>query len=210
MNRNAKAVAKRPKAAARQAAPPATHRPRAAEGKKRKMSSSTAEMRTEVRTSDSLTDAVVTVSDSCSRGDRVDLSGPAVAHVLQKLRFQVAAREVVPDDSIQIQNLLTRLARDVRFVVTTGGTGIAPRDVTPEATQAVCDRLLDGLAERMRSEGSRKTPFAALSRGVCGVRGTSIILNVPGSPTGAVESLEAVVEVIPHALNLLLGNTEHS
>jgi molybdopterin adenylyltransferase len=174
------------------------------------MSSSTAEMRTEVRTSDTLTAAIVTVSDSCARGDRVDLSGPAVAQVLQKLRFQVAVCEVVPDDSIQIQNLLTRLARDVRFVVTTGGTGIAPRDVTPEATQAVCDRLLDGLAERMRSEGSRKTPFAALSRGVCGVRGTSIILNVPGSPTGAVESLEAVVELIPHALNLLQGNTEHS
>jgi molybdenum cofactor synthesis domain-containing protein len=174
------------------------------------MSSSTAEVRTEVQTSDALTAAVVTVSDSCARGDRVDLSGPAVAEVLQKLRFQVAAREVVPDDSIQIQNLLTRLAGNVRFVVTTGGTGIAPRDVTPEATQAICDRLLDGMAERMRSEGSRKTPFAALSRGVCGVRGTSIILNVPGSPNGAVESLEAVVELIPHALNLLQGHTEHS
>lgn len=174
------------------------------------MSSSTAEVRTEVGTSHVLTAAVVTISDSCARGDRIDLSGPAVAQVLERFRFQVAAREVVPDDSVPIQNLLTRLAREVRFVVTTGGTGIAPRDVTPEATQAVCDRLLDGLAERMRSEGSRKTPFAALSRGVCGVRGTSIILNVPGSPRGAVESLEAVVELIPHALNLLQGNTEHS
>jgi molybdopterin adenylyltransferase len=173
------------------------------------MSSSTAEVRTEVQTSNVLTAAVVTVSDSCARGDRIDLSGPAVALVLEKRRFQVAAREVVPDDSTQIQNLLTRLAGDVRFVVTTGGTGIAPRDVTPEATQAVCDRLLEGVAERMRSEGVRKTPFAALSRGVCGVRGTSIILNVPGSPTGAVESLEAVVELIPHALNLLRGHTEH-
>jgi molybdenum cofactor synthesis domain-containing protein len=174
------------------------------------MSSSTAEVGTDSQTSAALTAAVVTVSDSCARGDRVDLSGPAVSRVLEKLRFQIAAREVVPDDSIQIQNLLIRLAGDVRFVVTTGGTGIAPRDVTPEATQAICDRLLDGLAERMRSEGSRKTPFAALSRGVCGVRGTSIILNVPGSPAGAVESLEAVVELIPHALNLLQGHTEHS
>ena len=163
-----------------------------------------------MQTSDALTAAVVTVSDSCARGERVDVSGPAVAQVLEKLRFQIAAREVVPDDSIQLQNLLIRLAGDVRFVVTTGGTGIAPRDVTPEATQAICDRLLAGLAERMRSEGSRKTPFAALSRGVCGVRGTSIILNVPGSPAGAVESLEAVVELIPHALNLLQGHTEHS
>src|SRR5258708_23865050 len=102
MNRNAKAVAKRTKGGAREAAPPATHRPRAAEGKKRKMSSSTAEMRTEGRTSDTLTAAVVTVSDSCSRGDRVDLSGPAVAHVLQKLRFQVAALEGLPEDFIQI------------------------------------------------------------------------------------------------------------
>src|ERR1700704_3387618 len=211
MNRNAMAAetSQRAGPAGRQAVLPATH-PRAAEGKKRKMSSSTAEVRTEVQTSDALTAAVVTVSDSCARGDRVDLSGPAVVLVLEKLRFQVAAREVVPDDSIQIQSLLTRLARDVRFVVTTGGTGIAPRDVTPEATQAVCDRLLAGIAERMRSEGSRKTPFAALSRGVCGVKGTSIILNVPGSPNGAVESLEAVVELIPHALNLLHGHTEHS
>ena len=174
------------------------------------MSSSTAEVRTDARTGDGLTAAVVTVSDSCARGERGDLSGPAVAQVLQKLRFEVAAREVVPDDSNQIQRLLTRLAGEVRFVVTTGGTGIAPRDVTPEATQAVCDRLLDGIAERMRSEGSRKTPYAALSRGVCGVRGTSIILNVPGIPKGAVESLEAVVELIPHALNLLQGHTEHS
>jgi molybdopterin adenylyltransferase len=174
------------------------------------MSSSTVEERIDARTSDGLTAAVVTVSDSCASGGRVDLSGPAVALVLEKFRFQVAAREVVPDDSIQIRSLLTRLARDIRFVVTTGGTGIAPRDVTPEATQAVCDRLLDGIAERMRNEGSRKTPFAALSRGVCGVRGTSVILNVPGSPTAAVESLEAVVELIPHALNLLQGHTEHS
>src|SRR4030088_2089889 len=168
MNRNVTVVEKSQMTvarAARLAAPLVAPRPRAAEGKKRKMSSSTAEVRTEVQTSDALTAAVVTVSDSCARGDRVDLSGPAVALVLEKLRFQVAAREVVPDDSIQIQELLTRLAKDVRFVVTTGGTGIAPRDVTPEATQAICDRLLAGVAECMRSEGVRKTPFAALSRG---------------------------------------------
>jgi molybdenum cofactor synthesis domain-containing protein len=94
-------------------------------------------------------------------------------------------------------------------VVTTGGTGIAPRDVTPEATRAVCDRLLDGVAERMRSEGAKKTQFAVLSRGVCGVRGTSLVLNLPGSPAGAVESLEAVIELLPHAIGLLCGHTEH-
>jgi len=121
----------------------------------------------------------------------------------------VVAQEVVPDDSIQIQNLLIRLAREARFVVTTGGTGIALRDVTPEATVAVCDRFLDGVAERMRSEGIKKTPFAALSRAVCGVRGRSVILNLPGSPAGALESLEAVASLIPHALDLLSGKTEH-
>lgn len=156
-----------------------------------------------------VTAAVVTVSDSCARGEREDRSGPAVAELLQRLRFNVVTREVVRDDSIQIQNLLVHLSREVRFVVTTGGTGIAPRDVTPEATVAVCDRLLDGVAEHMRSEGLKKTPFAALSRGVCGVRGRTLILNLPGSPAGAVESLEAVAGLIPHAIDLLSGKTEH-
>lgn len=155
------------------------------------------------------TAAVVTVSDSCSRGEREDRSGSAVADLLEKLHFTVAIREVVPDDLIKIQNLLIRLARDVQLIVTTGGTGIAVRDVTPEATTAVCDRLLDGVAERMRSEGAKKTLFAALSRGVCGVRGKVLILNLPGSPTGAVESLEAVATLLPHALELLSGKTEH-
>ena len=153
--------------------------------------------------------AVITVSDSCARGERQDLSGPAVAQALEKLRFSVVAREVVADDPIQIQNLLIRLAREVQFIVTTGGTGIAARDVTPEATAAVCDRLLPGVAELMRSEGAKKTPFAALSRGVCGVRGRALILNLPGSPAGAVESLEAVVALLPHAIDLLSGKTEH-
>jgi molybdenum cofactor synthesis domain-containing protein len=164
---------------------------------------------TEPRASDTPTAAVVTVSDSCARGEREDLSGPAVAQLLQKLHFQVVTKEVVPDDVFQIQNLLIRLAREVRLVVTTGGTGIASRDVTPEATVAVCDRLVDGVAERMRAEGLKKTPFAALSRGTCGVRGQALILNLPGSPAGAVDSLEAVAGLIPHAIELLSGKTEH-
>lgn len=155
------------------------------------------------------TAAVVTVSDSCSRGERDDRSGPAVVQVLEKLHFSVVTREVVPDDSIQIQNLLIRLAREVRLVVTTGGTGIAPRDVTPEATVAVCDRLLDGVAEHMRREGIKKTPFAVLSRGVCGVRGRAVLLNLPGSPAGAVESLQAVAGLLPHIMDLLSGKTDH-
>lgn len=157
-----------------------------------------------------LTAAVITVSDSCARGERDDLSGPAVARVLEQNRFSVNAREIVPDNQNQIQNLLIRLAREVRLVVTTGGTGVAARDVTPEATMAVCDRLLDGVAERMRSEGAKKTPYAALSRGVCGVRGKTLILNLPGSPAGAKESLEAVSGLIPHAIELLSGKTDHA
>jgi molybdopterin adenylyltransferase len=155
------------------------------------------------------TTAVVTVSDSCSRGERVDLSGPAVVEVLKKAGFRVVHTQIVQDDSMQIQNALVHLALEVRFIVTTGGTGIAPRDVTPEATAAICDRLIDGVGERMRFEGAKKTSFAALSRGVCGVREKTLILNLPGSPGGAVESLEAVLELVPHALNLLDGKTEH-
>ena len=157
-----------------------------------------------------LTAAVITVSDSCARGEREDRSGPAVVEYLEKSRFSVPVREVVPDDFIQIQNVLIRLAREVRLIVTTGGTGIAARDVTPEATTAVCDRLLPGVAERMRSEGTKKTPFAVLSRSACGVRGKALILNLPGSPTGAVESLEAVISLLPHAIELLSGKTDHA
>ena len=156
-----------------------------------------------------LTAAVVTVSDSCAGGQRKDVSGPAVAQLLEKLNFSVAAQEVVPDDEIRIQNVLIRLARQVRLIVTTGGTGIAPRDVTPDATAGVCDRMLDGVAEKMRSEGMKKTQYAALSRGICGVRGQAIILNLPGSPNGAVESLAAVAGLLPHAIELLSGQTEH-
>jgi molybdopterin adenylyltransferase len=159
-------------------------------------------------TPDLLTAAVLTVSDSSARGEREDLSGPAVAAAL-KTRFKVVQQEVVADRQAAIRNSLIRLCANARLVVTTGGTGIAKRDVTPEATRAVCQRLLEGVAERMRSEGAKKTPFAALSRGVCGVRGKSLILNLPGSPKGAVESLEAVIDLLPHALQLLSGNTKH-
>ena len=157
-----------------------------------------------------LTAAVLTISDSSARGERSDLSGPALARVLRKRHFSVVATEIVPDERPAIQKMLVRLAGKAQLVVTTGGTGIAERDVTPEATQAVCDRLLEGVAERMRAEGARKTPLAALSRGVCGIRGKSMILNTPGSPRGAVESLEAVIDLLPHALQLLSGDTEHA
>jgi molybdopterin adenylyltransferase len=160
-------------------------------------------------TPDSTPTAVLTVSDSCSRGEKVDLSGPAVAEALTRRNFKVLVRSVVADERSAIQEKLIELCRSARLIVTTGGTGIAPRDVTPEATSTVCDRLVDGIAEQMRLQGARKTRFAALSRGVCGVRGTSLILNLPGSPAGAIESLEAVIDLLPHALELISGRTEH-
>ncbi len=153
--------------------------------------------------------AVLTVSDSCSRGERVDLSGPAVAKALERHKFQVVVRSIVDDERASIQEKLIELCRSARLVVTTGGTGLAPRDVTPEATAAVCDRLVEGIAEQMRLRGMQKTRFAALSRAVCGVRGASLILNLPGSPAGAVESLEAVMNLLPHALELIAGKTDH-
>ena len=160
-------------------------------------------------TPDRMRAAVLTVSDSCSRGERSDVSGPAVAEALERRNFQVVGRGIVPDDQSAIQDKMIELCRSAQLVVTTGGTGLAPRDVTPEATRAVCDRLVDGIGEQMRAQGIRKTRFAALSRAVCGVRGTSLILNLPGSPAGAVESLEAVADLLPHALELIAGKTEH-
>jgi molybdopterin adenylyltransferase len=153
--------------------------------------------------------AVLTISDSCVRGEREDLSGPAVARTLHQHHFSVVESRVVADERAAIQEAIVELAGKARLVVTTGGTGISARDVTPEATRSVCGRMLDGVAERMRREGEKRTMFAVLSRGVCGVCGASLVLNLPGSPAGAVESLQAVVEVLPHAIQILIGKTEH-
>lgn len=154
--------------------------------------------------------AVITVSDSSHRGTRADSSGPAVTDLLKKSGFRISATEVVPDEQPAIEATISRLAESTDIVVTTGGTGIAERDVTPEATRAVCYRMVEGIAERMRAEGAKKTPTAALSRGVCGIRGRTLVLNLPGSPTAAVESLQAVIDILPHALDLLAGKTDHA
>jgi molybdopterin adenylyltransferase len=153
---------------------------------------------------------VITVSDSCFAGSREDISGPAVVARLRELGFKVSPSTICPDDIEPLVDALRVAAVQFRLVVTTGGTGIGPRDITPEATRVICTKLLDGVPELMRSAGLTQTPFAPLSRAVCGSVGHSLILNLPGSPAGAVASLNAVAHLLPHALELLAGHTEHA
>ena len=155
------------------------------------------------------TAAVLTISDSSFAGKREDTSGPAIVRELEAANFKVVHASVMPDEKDAIAARLLECCERTRLVVTTGGTGIALRDVTPEATLAVIERRIPGIEEKMRQEGAKKTPFAALSRGVCGSRGKALVLNLPGSPTAAVESLQAVIGILPHALDLLDGQTEH-
>jgi molybdenum cofactor synthesis domain-containing protein len=153
---------------------------------------------------------VVTVSDGVSAGTRDDASGRALAALLEREGFELAGHEVVPDERPEIEALLRLLVGDgTPLVVTTGGTGFGPRDITPEATRAVIDREAPGLAEEMRASGRGQTPFAALSRGLVGSSGATLIVNLPGSEKGAVESLSSILPVLPHALDLLAGHTQH-
>jgi molybdenum cofactor synthesis domain-containing protein len=152
----------------------------------------------------------LTISDSSFQRLRQDLSGPAIVRRLEQAGFRVIHTSILPDEKDQIAARLIECAEVARLVVTVGGTGVATRDVTPEATRAVAERFVEGIPEKMRLEGSRKTPLAALSRGVCAIRGKALLLNLPGSPSAAAESLEAVIEIVPHALDLLDGNTAHA
>ncbi len=153
---------------------------------------------------------VLTVSDRCSRGEQTDLSGPAVAELLTQAGALVAEVSVLPDEEDRIASFLRdQIAAGIPLVVTTGGTGLAPRDVTPEATRSVCTRTVDGLAEVMRADGVKRMPYAALTRGICGTAGRTLIVNLPGSPAGARDSLASILNLLPHALDLLAGETAH-
>ena len=156
--------------------------------------------------------AVLTISDSASTGARQDSSGPAVRERLERLGWNVSVMEVIPDEIPQIAGRLATLADggQVSAIFTTGGTGITPRDVTPEATRSVIDREIPGFGELMRVRGREFTPLAMLSRSLAGTRGRVLIVNLPGSPKGAVESLDAIVELVPHVLELLGGKVEHT
>ena len=154
--------------------------------------------------------AVVTVSDGVHRGTREDGSGAQAEKLLVAAGLAPTTRLVVPDEHDEIVAALRSLvAGGCSLVVTTGGTGLGPRDVTPEATREVIEREAPGLSELMRSAGVEKTPFAALSRGVAGVGGATLIINLPGSATAVAESLGAIVELLPHALETLEGRTAH-
>lgn len=154
---------------------------------------------------------VLTLSDSGARGDRIDTSGPAIVDVLQPFSPEIVEKTIIPDDPDTIRRILRKWARSGRMnlIVTTGGTGVGPRDVTPEATRDVIDREIPGLAELMRAEGLKHTPMAAIGRGLAGLAGRTLILNLPGSEKGVRQNLQAVLPVLEHALDLIAGDTDH-
>lgn len=155
--------------------------------------------------------AILTISDSTVAGTREDASGPAIRARCEALGWTVQCQAAVADDIDSIARQLKDWADsgEIQLILTTGGTGIAPRDVTPEATRSVLEKELPGLGEVMRLEGRKHTKFAILSRATVGARGKAVIVNLPGSPKGAVESLDSIADVLPHAIALAAGRTEH-
>ena len=155
-----------------------------------------------------ITVAILTLSDKGSKGEREDLGGPTIREMIQAIGAEVSIYEIIPDEKGLIKEKLIDYSKKVDLVITTGGTGLSPRDVTPEATREVIDKEIPGIAEAMRSAGLEKTKRAMLSRAVAGVRGNTLIINLPGSPKAVKEGLEAIMEVIPHAIEKIKGSTE--
>lgn len=151
---------------------------------------------------------VLTLSDKGSRGERTDESGPAIEEMLKTIGATVTLYEIIPDELELLKEKLIQYCLEADLVLTTGGTGLAPRDITPEATLAIIEREVPGIAEAMRAEGLKKTNRSMLSRAVAGVRGKALIVNLPGSPKGVRESLAAVLDVLPHAIEKIQGSTE--
>jgi len=150
---------------------------------------------------------ILTISDSVARGAREDKSGANLAERCKELGWQIISTAILADDRAAIESILKTVAdsREADLILTTGGTGLGPRDVTPEATMSVAERLIPGFAEFMRAEGLKKTPRAILSRAVVGIRGETLLINLPGSPKGAVESLNAIATELPHAIDVIHG-----
>ena len=151
--------------------------------------------------------AILTVSDTCSQGEREDISGQTIKDMLPEDSFEICRKKIVADDHEKIVNELKHFSdkADIDVVFTTGGTGLGPRDVTPEATASVCERIIPGLGEIMRAEGLKKTKNAILSRGIAGICNRTIVINLPGSPKGVKESLEIILDVLPHAVDMMHG-----
>ena len=151
--------------------------------------------------------AILTISDTCSQGNREDVSGQTIAEMLPKDKFEICEKKIIPDDLPTIAGELRRFSDEagVDLVLTTGGTGLGPRDVTPEATASVCQRMAPGFGEIMRAEGLKKTPKAILSRGTAGVCNKTLVINLPGSPKAVRESLEIILDVLPHAVKMMFG-----
>ncbi len=155
-----------------------------------------------------ITAAILTLSDKGAKGEREDLAGPLIRDMIAVIGATVEYYEVIPDETGLIKEKLIDCSKKVDLVLTTGGTGLSPRDVTPEATREVIDKEVPGIAEAMRSAGLNKTKRAMLSRAVAGVRGRALIINLPGSPKAVKEGLEAIMEIIPHAIEKIRGSTE--
>jgi len=150
--------------------------------------------------------AVLTISDSCSKGGREDISGRTIVDMLAEDKFELYEKKIVADNFDAIADALKYFSdKGFDIVLTTGGTGLGPRDLTPEATASVCERMVPGLCEMMRAEGLKKTRNAVLSRGTAGLCGNTLIINLPGSPKGVTESLEAILDVLPHAVKMMAG-----